>query len=392
MKKLVLDLSKLWGETKVILSPRDIKPDQLVKWKNDFKKHNVDCLFDPQCYFPKCNHKNLTQYEYWNSSLSTNLDSEDDYETGLIKNLRHYNNIIDSREFIIPAIMRKYNEDWFLQWQGNSKKLTNVSRRLVHDKTLLLTLALPSDLLSQREDVIEQFIDNAGKLEVDGFYVIAEPPAKQYLVENPLWLSNLMQICAGLKLQNKKVIVGYANHQLLCLSIAKVDAIASGTYLNVRRFSNKFQDLEEEIKRKSTWYYYPQALSEYKISFLDIAYSNGILEDLRPDKDLKSEHMDILFSGAMPSTTAFSETSAFKHYLHCLREQIKICSRPSFQETVSANELLLATAERRIEFLEKNGVYAQSRSFKDVVDVNRSAIQRIQKTRGFPLQYSWDSI
>jgi hypothetical protein len=83
---------------------------------------------------------------------------------------------------------------------------------------------------------------------------------------------------------------------------------------------------------------------------------------------------------------------AFKHYLHCLREQIKICSRASFAETISANEVLLETAERRIEFLEKNGVYAQSRSFKDVVDVNRSAIQRLQKTRGFLMQYSWDAL
>jgi hypothetical protein len=59
---------------------------------------------------------------------------------------------------------------------------------------------------------------------------------------------------------------------------------------------------------------------------------------------------------------------------------------------MSAHEMLLETAERRIEFLEKNGVYAQSRSFKDIVDVNRSAIQRLQKTRGFLLKYSWKSL
>jgi hypothetical protein len=199
-------------------------------------------------------------------------------------------------------------------------------------------------------------------------------------------------LCAGLKLQNKKIIVGYANHQLLCLSAAKVDAIASGTYLNVRRFSNKFEDLEDEIKRKSTWFYYPPALSEYKVAFLDIAFSNGIIDKMKPEGMMESDYIKLLFSGVMPSTTSFKEGMAFKHYLHCLREQIEICSRASFAETISANEILLETAERRIEFLEKNGVYAQSRSFKDVVDVNRSAIQRLQKTRGFLLQYSWDSL
>jgi hypothetical protein len=275
---------------------------------------------------------------------------------------------------------------------ANSKKLAEVSRKIIIGKSILLTLALPADLLSQREDFIEELIDTAGKLDVDGFYIIAEPPAKQYLVENPLWLSNLMQLCAGLKLQNKKIIVGYANHQLLCLSAAKVDAIASGTYLNVRRFSNKFEDLDNEIKRKSTWFYYPPALSEYKIAFLDIAFSNGIIDKMKPEGMMESDYIKLLFSGVMPSTTSFKEGMAFKHYLHCLREQIEICSRASFAETISANEILLETAERRIEFLEKNGVYAQSRSFKDVVDVNRSAIQRLQKTRGFLMQYSWDSL
>lgn len=392
MKNIVIELNKEWGNVKVILSPRDITPNQLTKWSKDFQKNNVECLFDPQCYFPKSNHKNLTQYDYWNSSLSTNLASNVNYETGLIEKITYYNTLINSKEFIIPAIMRKYTEEWFDQWKANSKKLAEVSRKLITGKSLLLTLALPADLLSQREDFIEELIDSAGKLDVDGFYIIAEPPAKQYLVENPLWLSNLMQLCAGLKLQNKKIIVGYANHQLLCLSAAKVDAIASGTYLNVRRFSNKFEDLEDEIKRKSTWFYYPPALSEYKIAFLDIAFSNGIIDKMKPAGKMESDYIKLLFSGVMPSTTSFKEGMAFKHYLHCLREQIEICSRASFAETISANEILLETAERRIEFLEKNGVYAQSRSFKDVVDVNRSAIQRLQKTRGFLMQYSWDSL
>lgn len=392
MKNMVIDFSKEWGSVKVILSPRDITPDQLTKWNKEFKKYNVDCLFDPQCYFPKSNHKNLTQYDYWNNSLSTNLGSNDDYETSLIGKISYYNTLINSKEFIIPAIMRKYTEEWFNQWLANSNKLSEVSRKLITDKSLLLTLALPSDLLSQREDHIEKLIETAGKLDVDGFYIIAEPPAKQYLVENPLWLSNLLQLCAGLKLQNKKIIVGYSNHQLLCLSAAKVDAIASGTYLNVRRFSNKFEDLDNEMKRKSTWFYYPPALSEYKIAFLDIAFSNGVIDKMKPEGKMESEYIKLLFSGVMPSTTSFKEGMAFKHYLHCLREQIKICSRASFAETISANEVLLETAERRIEFLEKNGVYAQSRSFKDVVDVNRSAIQRLQKTRGFLMQYSWDAL
>lgn len=392
MKKLVLDFAKEWEKVNVILSPRDISPKQLKNWSNEFSKANVSCLFDPQCYFPKSNHKTLSQYDYWNNSMSTNLSSTNDYETNLINRISAYNNLINTERFIIPAIMRKFDEDWIYKWRSDSIKLSEASRRIVNDKKNLLTIALPSDLLCQKEDIIEKIIELSEQFDVDGYYIIAEPPNDGYLVDNPLWLSNLLQLCAGLKLHSKEVIVGYGNQQLLCLSTAKIDAIASGTYLNVRRFSNKFEDLEGEIKRKSVWYYYPQSLSEYKLSFLDIAYNNGVLDEMNPKGEFNNNYINLIFSGIMPSSTAFNETLAFRHYLECLRKQVELCSRESFEKTVSANEILLTTAERRIEFLEKNGIYAQSRSFKDIIDVNRSAMQRLKATRGFMLAYSWNKI
>ncbi|MEA4835821.1 MAG: hypothetical protein VB133_11870 [Anaeromusa sp.] len=391
MKNLTIDLSKEWENTSVILSPRDITPKQLEKWSKEFSKANVNCMFDPQCYFPKCDHKNLVQYGYWDHSLNTNLNTVDDAETTLIKKINVYNGIISSNKFIIPGIMRKYSSDWFGQWKSNCLKLSEVTRKVVKNRKSILTIALPSDLLCRDESIIEQIIETSIKWDVDGYYIIAEPYNGQYLVDNPVWISNLMQLCAGLKLQNREVIVGYANQQLLCLSASKIDAIASGTYLNVRKFSNKFEQLDD-IKRKSVWFYYPHALSEYKIPFLDVAYNNGILNEMKPGVELDNSYISLIFSGILPSSTAFNETLAFKHYLQTLKTQVALCSRNTFKDTIAANEMLLNTAERRIEFLEKNGVYAQARSFKDIVDVNRSALQRLQKTRGFMLEHSWNDL
>lgn len=391
MKNLTIDLSKEWESTNVILSPRDITPKQLEKWSKEFSKSNVNCMFDPQCYFPKCDHKNLIQYGYWDNSLNTHLNTVDDSETILIRKINVYNGMINSDRFIIPGIMRKYGPEWFSQWKNNCLKLSDVTRKVVKNRKSILTLALPSDLLCQDESIIEQIIETSSKWDIDGYYIIAEPYNGQYLVDNPVWISNLMQLCAGLKLQNREVIVGYANQQLLCLSATKIDAIASGTYLNVRKFSNKFEQLDD-IKRKSVWFYYPHALSEYKIPFLDVAYNNGILKEMKPDVELDNSYISLIFSGILPSSTAFNETLAFKHYLQTLKKQVALCSRSTFKDTIAANEMLLNTAERRIEFLEKNGVYAQARSFKDIVDVNRSALQRLQKTRGFMLEHSWNHL
>ncbi|MCE5286080.1 MAG: hypothetical protein LLG02_09580 [Pelosinus sp.] len=391
MKSLTVDLSTEWQSTNVILSPRDITPKQLEKWSKDFAKANINCMFDPQCYFPKCDHKNLIQYGYWDNSLNTHLDSLEDSETTLIRKINVYNSIINSNRFIIPGIMRKYSSEWFDQWKHNSLKLSEVTRKIVQDRKSILTLALPSDLLCQDERNIEQIIETTSKWDVDGYYIIAEPYTGKYLVDNPVWISNLLQLCAGLKLQNREVIVGYANQQMLCLSAAKIDAIASGTYLNVRKFSNKFENLDD-IKRKSVWFYYPHALSEYKIPFLDFAYNNGILDEMRPEAELDNPYISLIFSGILPSSTAFNETLAFKHYLQTLKKQVALCSRDTFKDTIAANEMLLNTAERRIEFLEDNGVYAQARNFKDIVDVNKSALQRLQKTRGFMLEHSWSEL
>lgn len=391
MKQIALDLSRDWNGTTLILSPRDISPDQLKTWKNAFKKAGLKILFDPQCYYPKSNHKGLVKYDYWDSSFSTKLASHNSFEDELTQNILKYNEIIDSEEYIIPAAMLEYDGDWFKRWFKTSDALVNATKKNVKGRKHILTLALPDTLLLQKEDEIEKVIEATEKFDIDGFYIIAHPPQDKYLVDVPMWLINLMQLCGGLKLQGKKVIVGYGNHQLLCLTATGIDAMATGTYLNVRRFTNKFEE-NDSILRKSIWYYYPAALSEYKMGFLDTAYNNGVLHQMKPTKEMDRGYVDILFAGAQPSATSFRETMAFKHYLNCVRIQMKSLSKSTYKDTVVSNEVMLENAMRRIEFMEKNGVYAQARSFKDMVDVNRSALQRLDSNRGFQLRQEWKNL
>ncbi len=392
MKSLAIELAKKWGGLTTILSPRDMSPNQMVNWCKDFKKNNVKCLFDPQCYFPKNTLKNLSQYEYWDKGMNTNLASMDPYEVSLIKKIKKYNEIAETTAFIVPNTMESYSENWKKSWISKSKKLNIAARNTVKDKPILATLTLPSNFLTQQENEIELLIQEITGWDVDGFYIIAEVPEKKYLVNNPLWLSNLFQICAALKIANKSVIFGYGNHQMLPLSLLKVDAIASGTWLNVRSFINRFSD-NEEMKRKSTWIYYPQALSEYKLSFLDLAYSSGVIKEMQLDNDFINEYSELIYKAkTLPSSTGLSETTAFKFYLCSLKKQIENLNQSTYEKALSANEVLLNTAERTIEHLEKRGMFAQTRSFRDIVDVNRSAIQMLDNSRGFTLSMSWNSL
>lgn len=396
MKKMTLELAKKWDGTTVILSPRDIEPEQLIKWKKDFKRHKVSVLFDPQCYFPKSHHPRLSLYNYWEKSLNTFLSEEGtDQDKKLIQKIKRYNEDVGTSGFIIPSIMEKYSDEWLEQWYKKAQRLVEEADKQIKGMDKFLTLALPYDFLVSKENEIEELLKLLEGIGVDGFYIVPEPTSNTnntYLVDNPLWLSNILQICAGLKQQGKKVILGYANQQMLCASVVKVDAIASGTFLNVRRFSHKFKVAEGEIKRKTIWFYNPETLSEYKIPFLDVAFNNNILNELIPTEEYRNDYIKLIFSGIMPSSTMFKENMAFMHYLETLKRQAKIATKDTFEKTIAHNELMLKVAEQKIDYLEENGIYAQARSFKDIIDVNRSAIQRIQKTRGFMLKHSWKDL
>lgn len=392
MKNLSIELSKKWGGLTSILSPRDMNPLQMVKWCEDFKKNNIKCLFDPQLYVPKGEQKNLVQYSYWDKGFSTNLGSSDTYEISIIKKIKEYNDIADTFAFICPSILKPFSDVWHNNYINETNKIITAAQNTIIDKPIWATLSLPCNFLVQKEDEIERFIQDIAEFNVDGYYIIAEAPEKKYLIDNPLWLINVFHICAALKLLNKTVIYGYGNHQLLPLSMAKVDAIASGTWLNVRSFTNRFID-NDETKRKSTWIYYPPALSEYKLSFIDLAYSTGVLKMMELGDKYSNEYSDLIFkTKILPSSTGLTETTAFKFYLCSLKRQIEDLNQESYNKTYYANEVLINTAQRTIEQLEKRGIFAQTRSFRDIIDVNRAAMQVLDNTRGFILDLSWDSI
>lgn len=393
MKQLTLDLAKKWNGASVILSPRDMTPKQLSVWSKDFEKYGVQCYFDPQCYCPKSALKRLEQYSYWDSNLNTHLQSNKNPIDEKIENIRYYNDIANTKAYILPSILHDYDSNWADTFSFQSKRFIESAHKIMNDKPIFSTLALPKGFLVQNEETIDPVLQEILEWDVDGYYVIAESPERKYLVDNPIWLSNVLQICATLKIAGKKVIFGYGNHQLLPLALLKVDAMASGTWLNVRSFTNRFVGVDGQ-KRKSTWVYYPEALSEYKLSFMDWAFHNKYLASMKSkNKDFLDENINKIFQAtAQPSATGFNETDAFKHYLCCLRHQIMILDKTRYKDSLESYEVLLNTAEREIERLEKGGVYAQARSFRDVIDVNRAAVARVDRTLGFSLEMSWDSM
>jgi hypothetical protein len=258
---------------------------------------------------------------------------------------------------------------------------------------LTATIAL-SDEAVRDEDQIALLLEAAEQWTVQSYYVVCQHPNGQYLVTEPNWVANVIDLAAGLRLRGAKVMLGYCNHQMLIASLAKVNAIASGTWMNVRSFPpEKFKaPYEEEIKQRATWYYCAQALSEYKIPFLDIAKRQKVLPLMAPPTDLDGGFVSVLFSGVQPSSVPFSEQSAFRHYLHCLRGQCASATGASFDATVANHERLLNDAERLLQRLGPSGIRGQLRDFSEIIDVNRAALELFRTLRGAVLRRRWSTL
>jgi hypothetical protein len=197
-----------------------------------------------------------------------------------------------------------------------------------------------------------------------------------------------------LRLFGRPVTLGYCNHQMLIAALAKTDAIASGTWMNVRSFPPaKFvTEYEEEMRQRATWYYCPQALSEYKIPFLDIAARLRLLDRMRPPAELDGGYSTSLFSGAQPSSVGFNEQFAFRHYLFALHQQVSRATHATFDEAVDDHRRILDDAETNLRVLGAAGIRGQQRDFTSILDVNRAALELFVSLRGATLRRAWATL
>lgn len=377
------ELISKWGEGTVILSPRDLSEDQTIKFSNELLKINGKTLFDPQYYNPRADHHKLTQWSHWLNDFDTSLFGDDVFLESKFNEIKLINNACNTFAYIIPSPLCE-EVDRF--WLDEQKMFVDKAVEVFTDKEKYITLALSFDVITN-ESSIEQIIDLSMEWDIDGYYIV---PEGQYLENDSYWLMNLSLLVAGLKLQGRKVIVGYSSHQMLSLACANVDAIASGTFLNTRSFSaSKFDNPESDAaSRRAVWYYCPQTLSEYGKRALDRAFDNAVLDDLKPYIGT-TEYVDALFNGARPSSVQFGDSLAFRHYLNTLKQQCLIAKKDTFDNTIDYHQKLSDNAYEFIRQLEKKRVREPRRSFSDIVDIYQDTLDKLKKEHGALLKRNW---
>lgn len=379
-----------WAGGTVVLSPRDLTDEQLVRLGTTLTKiDGASVCLDPQFYLPHADHERLCSHQYWPENYDTGAFWQGPALTKLLSGLNKLNQQIGASAFIVPGVLAsKIDSDW-LEIQQVVLEEARASIQL----PLVLTIAI-SDTVGQDENQIAAIVEAVERWKPEAVYLVCEHPRGEYLVTDPNWVANILDLCAGIRLNGAEVILGYCNHQMLIAAIAKADAIASGTWMNVRSFPpEKFKSpYDEEMKQRSTWYYCPQALSEYKIPFLDIAARQKQLQLLKTEPELDGGYATILFSGPQPSTVGFNEQMAFRHYLHALRGQVLQCPKTSFDATVTAQRELLEKAASVTSSLSNFGIRGQMRDFGEIIDVNRAALELFINLRGAMLRRRWQEL
>lgn len=386
MQQLSKTLLSQWGAGNIILSPVNIKPQSLEKYAKDIHSLNGKLYFDPQIFYPHNPNSKLTNYDYWPHGTISDTSTM----TSICHDLLELNNRIETEAIILPST--KFDEGSAYKVLRQLAESANYFRGKT-SKKLFATLCIASETI-RNQIFIENIIESIIKLDVDGYYLIVQPSNGEYINTDTLWTLGFLKLTACLKLSQKLVVIGYANHQTMVASILKVDGIASGSYMNTRSFSpEKFQSYtDDDTKRKSTWYYVPDAMSEYKATFLDIAKQRGFLNEFAPQGNFRNQYSAMLFSGAMPSSTSYNERESFLHYLTCLKKQCDSLNHSLYQDAFNAYDFMLNNAEAKIKLLKRKGIRGQNRDFEPGIDANRVAMYAIDEDYGFKLRMEWDNL
>lgn len=385
------ELIEHWGSGTVVLSPRDLSPEQMTRLGCELVDLGASVLVDPQLYLPHKVHERLAQHKYWPADYDSGMFWTGAELRRMLDELRRVNEAAKSSAMVLPGILApRVDDDWFSTLLATYEE----AERLAPGASVVGTLAIGADSMRD-ENQIGKLVEQSESWSPRTFYLVCEHPDGDYLVADPVWLANLLDLIAGLRISGKRVILGYCQHQMLIAACAKVTAIASGTWMNVRSFPpEKFETkYDEEMKQRTTWYYCPQAMSEYKIPFLDMAQRARVLNRMRPPHGM-DQFVNALFSGPQPTTVGFTEQQAFRHYLDCLRTQALEASKPTFDATIEHHLSMLDDAETLLDALRAAGVNGQRRdsSNDDVLDASRAAIEDLKRLRGAVLRRKWASL
>lgn len=392
MMKACRTLLEEWGDGTVILSPRDLDPMQLSDGARQVLDRGGTVLLDPQLYTPHEKNFRLSKHSFWPGCSGVCDVSAPEWRKSL-RALGEVNTSLGTDRIVLPGVICSKPED-VAGWRTQLSRVVDAAVATnLQPETCLLTVAVGHESLSDA-DTVHAILDALEGMPHQGFYIVLEYPPGPYFVRDPRWLSNALDLAAGCALKRGQVIVGYCGQQMLPLAAAGVGVIASGTFQNLRQFGLKrFRNPVKETKQTAKWYYSPPALSEYRVTYLDIAAQRGVLQKLRPQPGFPITSGERLFSAPSPSSAAFSFPDSYEHFLSSLRHQAAKATLSTFAETVAHLEDGFEAAVRIADEVSYAGVKGEHKQFDaSACSAATAALAALRADRMPMLSRAWPTL
>jgi hypothetical protein len=116
------------------------------------------------------------------------------------------------------------------------------------------------------------------------------------------------------------------------------------------------------------------------------------LSKISPPKNMENGYSRMLFEGAMPSSTNYSERNSHLHYLNCLKIQSETATKSTYDETKDAYLALLNTASALTSGLKNLKIRGQNRDYGEIVDVIEAAISVFDNEFKYVISREWSTL
>lgn len=382
MMSLQLEFVQQFPGTSVIMSPRCCTPDQAERHAREISGAGGGVLFDPQFYDPRTSVEHIVAYPYWmmNAEGFSTQDFGEDHVADLCyRTVEYQTSELSVDEVILPGrYTNSPTENWFETQSIIANSVTGHNIGV----PVYSTLALGPDVIAASES-LDEIIDEAIAWPTDGVYVVVRHPnSDRFLIADDVFLYNLLSALLSLERAGKKVILGYANQQMLIAAVVGIHGLATGNFRNVRQFNpDMFRPDGSEPRSRAVWYYDSISLSEFRTNALALAYRRG-MDDLFTSS---SPFDELLLSASNPALVRWGERQAFQHYLCCMRRQWTTLQSHRAHDRARAVIGMLEGARRRIDAFGERGFLLGGRSFLPALEPSESAVSAIASDRAHDL-------
>jgi hypothetical protein len=372
----MLDLDKDFitdhPQSGVILSPRICSQEQVERHAGEVLDLGGELLFDPQFYEPRTNLDRLLTFPYWDGLDFDSADFIINSAGRFCERVINYQvENLNVTKVIIPG---RFTNSADTAWRELQGTFAESAAALAVDRHLYSTVAIGSDVIMSGE-LFDNILDEIVSYPVNGIYIVVRPSKDSFLVDNDLFLYALLDGLLSISLSGKDVILGYANQQSLICAGAGISTLASGNYRNVRHFNPEMFYVDESEKRKKTWFYDPQTLSEYRLENLALAFRRGLGGYFQQT----CEHCEPLIRSSAASP--WREPQAFRHYLHEMHRQWLSFDTVPRNERVLTVSALLTSVQSRITELNERRFSFGDRAFNNVIEASMNAVNSFEGDR-----------